>query len=352
MNSFSIAEVVFRVFTSQGGGSCFYYKELNLFVTSLHIVKGEKEVVLEDVNQSRYLASVLLVVPATGIALLRTEQSFSHLPAVVLAKKKPAKKQQLLITGFPFDEGISWIDNFLEVTQILDGNKYLVLQDSTDSWMSGGIVSDEKGQIAGMITLPDTGEDETNWAIPTQVLAALFEKVQGMIPQKYSIACAGCNAIIPVGKNSFCPDCRSETDTDLTEAESPGAFSRYCEKLLKKAGISPVLCRAGYRTWKYKQGKVITRLFESDDEFLYISSCIGKIKKDNEILYRYMLDKNMSPFHTGIEDKELYISYRVHPTDMTTSASETVLSSFKEFLIRTQNISKYLSKNFSSCIEA
>lgn len=351
MNSFPGTEIVFRVFTTQGGGSCFYYKELNLFVTSLHIVKGEKEVVIEDTNQNRYLASVLLVAPATGIALLRTAHSFLHLPDVVLAKKKWVKEQQVFITGFPFDENINCTDSFLEAAKTVDGNKYLLMRDSLDSWMSGGIVSDEKAQVAGMITLPDTEEDETNWVMPAQVLSAFFAKVDAGVLQNYSMECTDCTAIISLQKNRVCPHCGAEPNMDLINPESPAEFSRYCERLLKKAGISPVLCRAGYHVWKYKQGNTITRLFESDEEFLYISSCIRKIKKNNEDLYRYLLDKSMSPFHTGIEDKELYISYRVHPSDRTPSGSETVVSTFKEFLIKTHEVENYINKNFSSFLE-
>lgn len=353
MNPSAITPVVFRLFTTQGGGTCFYYKELNVFVTSLHIVQGEKEAAIEDVHEKRYAAQVCMVIPAAGIALLQTAHDFSHLPALGWPATGAAfKKQPLHTIGFPFDAPFQVEANELKSHKTIDDRKYMVLEEELDSWMSGGLVVTNQGTVAGMINPAGDNEDDDdiNFAIPAPVLLTALQQASQTISKKFAVLCPACNQLLKKGAED-CAACGETTDDDFFSFNKKDDFSAYCEDLMDAAGIDAVQSRAGYHTWKVNTAGVQLRFFDYEEDYLFITAKIATVKKDNEALYRYVLDKKTAPFHAGMEDDDLYLSYRIHPVSLKIRNKTAISTSLRAFIDLSTSVKKYIEANFRNYIQ-
>jgi serine protease Do len=343
-----ISEVVFKVTTSQGSGTCFYLKNENVFVTNFHVVSGAHEVSIEDGDKNRYLAKVIMVHPQIDVAFLRTEQAFEHLPALSVELSEEAQSgQQIYVAGFPFGMPFTVTDGTVSAAnQFMDGKYFLQTDAAVNPGNSGGPMLNAAGNVVAITTSKFTQADNMGFGIPAKQLAEELECLKDIHDRDYTLKCDSCTTLIH-DQTDYCPNCGNSIDRKLFEKASLTDFAVFCEKALKDSNINPVLARAGYEFWEFYAGSSLIKMFIYNSSYLYLTSPINLLPKQNlEQVFRYLLSAPIEPFKLGIYNNEIYISYRTAVADVFSQDADSVNQYISQLTQKAYELDNYLLDTF------
>jgi hypothetical protein len=81
--------------------------------------------------------------------------------------------------------------------------------------------------------------------------------------------------------------------------------------------INPILARTGYEAWKFHKWSSEIRIFVYNKSYLFCTSPINVLpKKDIEPVLTYILSDKIKPYQFWLNDNQIYVSYRVHLSDI------------------------------------
>ncbi len=341
-------QCIFKVTQARGSGSCFYLKKYDLFVTNHHVVEGFRQVAIEDHSRKRYLAHVLLTNPNQDIALLRTERDFSSLPALQLTSREAQTGEKIYVAGFPFGIPFTITEGTVSAPlQFIDGQYRIQTDAAVNPGNSGGAMFNAQGEIVAITSSKFTNADNMGFGIPVRFLNSLLEQSRHANRQKLNLQCNCCEAIIPEDEE-YCPRCGSKLPFHLFDEAPLSDLAAYCEKAIQDMGIFPVLARTGHESWTFHKNKSEIRIFLFRQQFLICTSPINLLpKKDFEPLLDYLLrTADSSPYQLGVEENQIFLSYRIHLTDIQADSEFIIQRNITEFASQADRMARHLSEKF------
>lgn len=314
----NLKNATFKILTSSSTGSGFYLKNEDVLITNHHVVKGYKKVAVEDNNQNRIIANVIMINPDIDIAILKPEQpidiehAFSINSSLVITTR-----QKVYVLGYPFGMPFTITEGIVSnPEQQMNGKHFVQTDAAINPGNSGGPLVTEEGFLVGINSSKFNNADNMGFAIPFKEVASAIESIKSNIDGKFSLQCHSCHSLSydPV---DYCNNCGCQLSKDEFIDEELGELSNFIEDAIAQLGINPVLTRAGYEYWNFHQGSSEIRIFIYKRDYLYITSPINNIPKENLLdLYTYLISSNHSPFKLGIYQNTIFISYRVHMADI------------------------------------
>ncbi len=321
----AITKTVFKINTASGTGSGFYVKDKDIFITNFHVVAGHKKVAIENQSKDRFLANVVFVNPETDIAILKTESSFD-LPNLLNDNDLDLKRQdQVFVLGFPFGMPFTITEGIVSsVKQHMDGKNYIQTDAAVNPGNSGGPVLNADGTLIGVTTAKFQDADNVGFAIPLSVLINDIETFEQNTELKYAVKCNSCKSLI-YEKTEYCNSCGNNIDVKVFREIEPTKLTIFIEEAISELKINPIIARMGNEYWEFHQGSSLVRIFVYDKNYLYATSPINILPTTGlEKLYRYMLSDNVIPYILGVIDNQIYISYRIHMSEIFSSHGEEV----------------------------
>ncbi|MCO6161623.1 trypsin-like peptidase domain-containing protein [Flavobacterium sp. NRK F7] len=347
----NLKNATFKILTSSSTGSGFYFKNEDIIITNHHVVQGYKKVAIEDANQNRTLAKVILINPDIDIAVLKTEapltieDSFSINSSLTLATR-----QKVYALGYPFGMPFTITEGIISnPEQHMNGKHFVQTDAAINPGNSGGPLVTEEGFLVGINSSKFNNADNMGFAIPVKEIIAAIESVSSNTNHQFSLQCPSCHALTyePV---DYCNNCGSQLLKDEFIEEELGELSNFIERAISELGINPILTRAGYEYWNYHQGSSEIRIFIYKRDYLYVTSPINSIPKENLLdLYTYLISSNHSPFKLGIYQNNIFISYRVHISDIfkDEASQNNVKDKIKELALKADEMDDYLVDEFN-----
>ncbi|MDR2233215.1 MAG: trypsin-like peptidase domain-containing protein [Tannerella sp.] len=314
----NIQKTVYKINHAGGSGSCFYLKKHNLFVTNYHVIEGFKKVAIQDDGKNRYLVNVVLVNPELDIALLVADEDFSALPDVELAKSGDTKiGQRLNVAGYPFGMPYTVTEGTVSAPKQLIKNKYYIQTDAAvNPGNSGGPIFNENNEVVAITASKITNADNMGFGIPISGLNKILDDIKDLDRTKFNVQCSSCETLI-TEQTEYCPSCGEKLSESIFKELQLTELSQFCEKAIEAMGINPIIARVGYESWKFHKGSSEIRMFVYDRSYLFATSPINIMpKKDLEPLLTFLLKGETSPYQLGIEDNQIFISYRIHISDI------------------------------------
>jgi len=343
-----ISKVVFKVNHAGGSGSCFYLKKHNLFITNFHVVKGFHEVSIEDTEKERFLAKVVLVNPVADLAFLSTEQDFSYLPELELNMEREVTiGEQVNVAGYPFGMPYTITDGTISSPkQLMEGKTYIQTDAAVNPGNSGGPMFDQSNKVIAVTVSKFNDADNMGFGIPAVVLGEMLNRSTAINRSLFAVECNSCNALI-TKKTQYCSSCGSKIDDKLFNPYSLTDLAIFCEEAITNMGINPVLARVGSESWRFHRGSSEIRMFVYDRGYLFTTSPINIVPKQNlEPLLRFLLSVDTKPFILGIYQNDIYISYRVHLSDIFSDESEKVKQNITDLAQKADDLDNYLHDTF------
>ena len=342
------SKVVFKVNHAGGSGSCFYLKKHNLFITNFHVVKGFHEVSIEDTEKERFLAKVVLVNPVSDLAFLATEADFTHLPELELNEEREvAIGEQVNVVGYPFGMPYTITDGTISSPkQLMEGRTYIQTDAAVNPGNSGGPMFDQSNKVIAVTVSKFSDADNMGFGIPARVLGEMLSRAGSIDRSLFAVECNSCNALI-TSKTQYCSSCGNKIDDKLFTKYSLTDLAIFCEEAIANMGINPVLARVGSESWRFHRGSSEIRMFVYDRSYLFATSPINLLPKQNlEPLLRYLLSTDAKPFILGIYNNEIYVSYRVHLSDIFSDEGEKVKKYITDLAQKADDLDNYLNETF------
>lgn len=343
----TLASAVFKINTSSGSGTGFYLKSRGIVVTNYHVIAGNKEVALEDQQKNRFLAKVIQVNPDADLAFLEPEQEFDTPELDIDSGADLASGHKVYVLGFPFGLPYTITEGIVSnVRQLMDGKHYIQTDAAVNPGNSGGPVVNANGAVVGVTTAKFTNADNVGFAIPLEVLVLELGSLEQNPERKYTVKCKSCKHLL-FEKTEYCPNCGSNIDESLFDEAELSKFARFVEEALEGLGMNPVLARTGYDFWVFHQGSSQIRIFVFNQNYLYATSPLNSLPNQNlEGLYTYILSNPVDPYSLGIHENHIYISYRVHITEVFSKHAEDIKKNLTNLALKADEMDNFFVEEF------
>ena len=314
----NLKNITFKILTSGGTGTGFYIAESDIVLTNHHVIKGCKEVAIEDDEKNRLHAKVILTNPDVDIAILKVDKKFDNAASFSLdANLELARQQKVFALGFPFGMPFTITEGIVSnPKQHMDGKYFVQTDAAINPGNSGGPLVTESGKLIGINSSKFSNADNVGFAIPLETVNEVIEAVKENEKFEFSLQCSSCSSLSYEALD-FCNNCGNTLPKDVFDDIQLNEFSVFMEDTIKQLDINPVLTRAGHEFWEFHQGSSLIRIFVRGGSYLYLTSPLNNLpNKGLEELFEYLVASDQGEFSLGIQQNTIYISYRIHISDI------------------------------------
>ncbi len=347
MSQHIFEQSIFKVNTASGSGTSFYLKDKGVFVTNYHVVGPYKQVSLQDKKGSRYLANVILVNPHEDVAFLKTEETFD-VPLLELNSGEPVRQgDKVFVAGYPFGMPFTVTEGVISAAnQNMGGRFYIQTDAAVNPGNSGGPMIDAKGRIIAITTSKFSQADNMGFGVPVTSLAEEFKALQQVQSNSFNLVCDSCAALIS-DRSEYCNNCGQTIDLKYYDEPPLSDLARFCEGSIASLGMNPVLTRQGHEFWEFYVGSSLVRLFVYNRSYLYATSPINELPNQNMGgLLDDLLSMDIAPFQLGIQQKEIFTSYRVHMSDVFSPRQQEISNNITNFFNKANELDDYFVEKF------
>ncbi|MCB6971376.1 MULTISPECIES: trypsin-like peptidase domain-containing protein [Butyricimonas] len=344
----NIFKAVYKVNHAGGSGSCFYLKNYDLFVTNYHVVEGFREVALQDNDKNRFYARVVLVNPARDIALLKADGDFSALPEIALsALDEVSIGQRINVAGYPFGMPFTVTEGTVSSPRQLMNDSYYIQTDAAvNPGNSGGPMFNDSNELVAITVSKLNNADNMGFGIPVASLRELLEQIADLDTSIFNVQCNSCDEFISE-EEEYCPSCGDKLPENVFKERTLTDLAVFCEEAIGAMGINPVLARVGYESWVFHKGSSEIRMFVYNRQYLFCTSPLNVLPKKNlEPVLSYLLNADVRPYQFGLDGNQIYISYRVHISDVFSEYGEEVQKNLTNMAFKADELDNYLADTF------
>ena len=344
----NIFKAVYKVNHAGGSGSCFYLKNYDLFVTNYHVVEGFREVALQDNDKNRFYARVVLVNPARDIALLKADGDFSALPEIALsALDEVSIGQRINVAGYPFGMPFTVTEGTVSSPRELMNDSYFIQTDAAvNPGNSGGPMFNDSNELVAITVSKLNNADNMGFGIPVASLRELLEQIADLDTSIFNVQCNSCDEFISE-EEEYCPSCGDKLPENVFKERTLTDLAVFCEEAIEAMGINPVLARVGYESWVFHKGSSEIRMFVYNRQYLFCTSPLNVLPKKNlEPVLSYLLNADVRPYQFGLDGNQIYISYRVHISDVFSEYGEEVQKNLTNMAFKADELDNYLADTF------
>ena len=318
MTDFSKA--IFKITTSSGSGTAFYIKDKEVFITNFHVVAGEKKVSIQDSDRNRFIGYVVYVNHELDIAIIRSKLTPKDTPNITLDSELKIKSlQKIYVHGYPFGMPYTITEGVISApNQLINTRRYIQTDAAVNPGNSGGPMLSIDGKLIAVTTSKLNQADNVGFGIPVSIISKEIQEFQPEHPFQFHVKCDSCKYLI-TEETEFCQNCGNDINSSIFEHYDLSLFATFVEEALQLMDLDPILARAGKDYWEFHHGSALIRIFVFKDDFLVATSPLNKLPQGNlSDLLEYILDKNNpnKPYTLGISDNHIYLSYRVHLSDI------------------------------------
>ncbi len=308
-------QVIIQIATPYSTGTGFYLRGPNLIITNEHVVRGNREVVIDGASLPRQLSRVVYTDPKFDLAFIEAPKA--DLPAVPLGLARSVKEgERVVAIGHPFGLKFTATQGIVSNTQHKEnGIKYIQHDAALNPGNSGGPLVNEYGEVIGINTFIINQGENLGFSLPAPYLD---ETIQAFAEHggKAGARCGNCGHLVfETVEKGFCPNCGSkiELPTDVEEYEAAG-IARTIEEILEKCGHDIRLSRRGLNLWEVREGSA--KIFISYYNGLIAGDAIlCDLPKENiQGVYEYLLRQNheMEYLSLSVKGQEVILSLIIY----------------------------------------
>jgi tetratricopeptide (TPR) repeat protein len=349
MSQFSetISNSVFKVNTSTGTGSSFLLGNRDILVTNFHVVQGHREVAIEDQGKHRHLAKVVQVNPAADLAILKPSGKLEVPEPAFQRFASVGNRERVWVLGFPFGMPYTQTEGIVSSNrQLMHGRYYIQTDAAVNPGNSGGPMVNAGGELVGVTTSKFSNADNVGFAIPSQELVEDLESFNLNTPSDFAVKCGSCKKLV-FEKTDYCSNCGTAFDSKVFEQAGHDQLVTFIEGALEQMGMNPVLARCGEYYWEFHYGHSFITIYFQDRDYLYAMSPINEVPASNlEALLKYLLQPPLPTYKLGIFNNKIFITYRVHISDLFTGHADKIRKDLSIFSLKAEEMSGLFRENF------
>lgn len=305
-----------QVATPYSTGTGFYWEEVGLYVTCEHIVRDNREAVIQHIDAEKQLAEVLFTDPVYDVAFLKTKEKEIFEKGVV-AKASPLNGSLLTSLGFTPNTHLKKEElRLISANFRYEGHDYFLLDTEMESDFTGGPLTDKTGEIIGM-NIGFFAEEDYQLALSALQIRRVYEDFK-CGEGKIGTRCYNCEYVFFEGevKKNKCPKCKNHILLPNQAKEfQPSGVGYTIERLIEKIGRQPRLSRRGPNNWQIQQGSARVNISYYEKNGLISGDahlCILP-EQETEIL-QFLLEQNhkIEGLTFSIDHHDVILSLLIH----------------------------------------
>ncbi|MCB0663253.1 MAG: trypsin-like peptidase domain-containing protein [Saprospiraceae bacterium] len=289
--------VIIQIATPFSTGTGFYLKDWHLIVTNEHVVRDNKEVIVDGEDFEKALVRVLYTDVKYDLAFIECPQNF-QLPEVNLHEDKDyAEGDPVIAIGHPFGLKYTATQGIISNTShVQEEINYLQHDAALNPGNSGGPLVNQRGEIIGVNTFIVRNGQNIGFSLPAFYLQQSLEdyKANG---NEISARCSSCFNVVDEKKvnNGYCGICGSKIKLpSFAEEYEPYGVEKTIEELLEKLGYDVRLARRGPSNWEIIKGSAKINISYYEKNGLIIGDAYLCVLPSENILpiYEFLLRRN------------------------------------------------------------
>lgn len=289
--------VVIQIATPYSTGTGFFLREANLIVTNEHVIRGNREVVVDGEVFGKQLVRVIYADPRYDLAFLEAPANAEVPPVTLAVEQVVAEGDPIIAIGHPFGLKYTATQGIVSNTaHEINDLLYIQHDAALNPGNSGGPLVNRDGQVVGVNTFIIRDGNNIGFSLPVRYLAETIQEFH-QAAGRIAVRCPSCANLVfeDAVDNGYCPFCGAKIELP-SEAEDyePTGVAKTIEDLLAQAGHHVQLSRRGPNNWEIQQGsaKINISYYEktgliTGDAYLCLLP-----KRNIKPLYEYLLRQN------------------------------------------------------------
>jgi len=291
-------KAIIQIATPYSTGTGFYLKSAGFIITNEHVVRGNREVVVDGASINRQMAQVLFTDPKFDLALLSCEKN-GDIPDVKMAEgTNLAEGMKVAAIGHPFGLKFTVTQGIISSTEHLEnGISYIQHDAALNPGNSGGPLINNEGEVIGVNTFIISDGDNIGFSLPVKYLLKTIKEYAEMAGSLSGTRCINCSNIVleNTEEKQYCPHCGSKLRLPSQEEEYEAiGISHTIETILSECGHDVKLSRRGPNLWEVVQGsaKIFITYYEPNGLIAGDAILCELPKTDIKRVYEYLLRQN------------------------------------------------------------
>ncbi|MBK6545292.1 MAG: trypsin-like peptidase domain-containing protein [Saprospiraceae bacterium] len=311
-------DVVIQIATPFSVGTGFYLKDYDLIITNEHVVRNNKDVVIEGKGVNRLLRSVRYLDPKYDLAFIQGPDK-SALSAVKLHETEDFQQGDLVIAvGHPFGLKYTATQGIISNTSHQQNDLFYIQHDAAlNPGNSGGPLVNEGGEILGVNTFIIQNGQSIGFSLPSRYVKQALEDFKAG-NKNLGVRCFSCANIVfePNPEKKYCPFCGTRIQM-ISQIEDyvPKGIKAEIEDCLKTLGYDINLTRRGPYSWEINRGSAKIMLSYHEETGMiagdaYICS-LPKLRIKE--IYIFLLQQNyeLEGLCFSIQNQEIILSFQI-----------------------------------------
>lgn len=313
-------KIVIQIATPYSTGTGFFLKNDGLIITNEHVVRGNKEVVVEGIFIARQMAQVVYTDPRYDLAFLLCK-SKEDIPFVELAELEVlGEGEKVIAVGHPFGLKFSATQGIISNADHKENDiQYFQHDAALNPGNSGGPLINSKGEIIGVNTFIIQNGENLGFSLPNSYLTKSLEEFRTEGDGQTGSRCENCENLVfeKTVEGQFCPHCGSKIRLPHQEEEYEAAgIPLTIEKILQECQHEIKLARRGPFLWEILQGsaKIYITYYEPNGIIAGDAVLAVLPKKEIKPVYEYLLRQNneLEGLTFSIKGQEIVLSLIIY----------------------------------------
>ena len=307
--------VIIQIATPFSIGTGFYLADFDLIVTNEHVVRDNREVVIDGVLFDRQLVEVLFLDEIYDLAFLKGPRTHS-MPTVNLRKDSDLHIGEVVLSlGHPFGQSYQSKEGRIDSIDYEDDElSYYEHSALLSPGNSGGPLFDPEGSLVGVNTFLIKSGQEVGYSLPLSKLKESL-KIYATSKADYLIKCGECQQVLvdPEGSSKRCVHCGSKVSyLSHIPLYEPIGINKQIEEMLAELDHNAVLARRGPYNWEVEQGSALIHIAYHEKTGLITGDAhLCNIPNKQVLsLYSYLLRANyeLEGLSFTVRDNEIILS--------------------------------------------
>ncbi|HMR42714.1 MAG TPA: trypsin-like peptidase domain-containing protein [Saprospiraceae bacterium] len=345
-------KVVVQIATPYSTGTGFLLKDFDLVITNEHVVRDNKEVIIDGSNFEKQLARVIYTDQKYDLAFIEAPE-LSDMPEVHLdTARKITEGDPVIAVGHPFGLKYTATQGIVSNTAHIQNEINYIQHDAAlNPGNSGGPLINNRGEVVGINTFIIREGDNIGFSLPANYLDDTL-KAFTLEGGKVGTRCYSCGKLVfeHTADGDYCPNCGSKIHLpSKVEAYEPAGISKTIEDMLGDLGYDVRLSRRGPNNWELQKGSAKINISYYEKNGLITGDAFLCLLPQENIkpLYEYLLRQNykIEGLTFSVKGQDIILSLLIYDRYLN---SETGLRLFRHLFDKADYYDNILIEQFGA----
>lgn len=308
-------DFVIQIATPYSTGTGFYLSEHHIIVTNEHVIRDNKEVIIDGALIEKQIVEVCYIDPKFDLAFLKAPEELKNIINDLSDDEELKEGHYVIAIGHPY--GLKYTVTKGIISNLLHeqgGIKYIQHDAALNPGNSGGPLVNMEGKIIGINTFIIKNGNNIGFSLPVNYLRDTIEAFKAGNGNN-GVRCNSCLNIVfdHTVDHGYCPHCGSKiTMINEIAPYEPMGVSRIIESMLEELGFAVDLSRRGPKNWEIVHGSAkINIAYNAKNGLIICDAYLCELPGDGiKEIYNYLLRQNykLKGFSFSIKDQDIIIS--------------------------------------------